>query len=242
MAQKLVFVADLHLAPEHPDRTERFIAFLSALDGVEAVYVLGDLFDFWVGARQARRPEWRAILERLGEAVRDGPPVRVIGGNRDYLLDEASLQPFGLECLGMTHRLERDGLTIDLVHGHMQFPDPWRSRLFLRCIQSGVLRGAAHAVPLWVAFGVAGALRKWRKLIVGKKRVEYAKRYDPRAFVPLFEAGADVIVCGHNHWARDYSPDLGLEGKRLFAVGTWAPGPSYLEYADGEFLLVDPRL
>jgi UDP-2,3-diacylglucosamine hydrolase len=242
MARNLTFLADVHLAPEHPDRTERFAAFLAGLDDVEGVYILGDLFDFWVGARQIRRPEWRAILEQLADAVKDGPSVHVIGGNRDYLLDEAALAPFGLESLGMEHRLERDGLVIQLVHGHMQFPDPWHSRLFLRFIQSRFMRWAAQAVPPCVAFGVARWLRWWRRLIVGGKSVAYAKRYDPQAFLPFYESGADVVICGHNHWAHDYSTELGLDGKRLLAVGTWTPGPSFLEYDGSGFRLVDPNL
>jgi hypothetical protein len=174
--------------------------------------------------------------------VADGPPVRVLGGNRDYLLDPPSLAPYGLESLGMKHRFERDGQCFCLLHGHMQFPDPWHSRLFLRWIQSGPMRRAAHAVPLWMSLGVAQVLRAWRRLRVGGKDPAKAERYDPAAFGPFFDAGADVVVCGHNHWAHDYTAELGRPGCRLLAVGPWQPGPSCLEYADRAFRFVDPRV
>jgi hypothetical protein len=85
-------------------------------------------------------------------------------------------------------------------------------------------------------------MRRWRWLATKDQDAALAERYDPRAFLPMFEAGANVVVCGHNHWAKDYSAELGRPGCRLFAVGNWANGPSYLEYADGVFRLIDPRL
>jgi len=256
MGKKLIFLADVHLCPENQERAERLAAFLHAQRAeAEAIYILGDLFDYWVGPRQARRAGWGRLLERLGEAAKGGPPIRVLGGNRDYLLNNASVRPYGLESLGLEHRFERDGLRFFLIHGHMQFPDSRLSKFFLRRIQGPAMRWLARVVPLWVALFVAGTLRRWRRLVVGRKDPKRAKRYDPAAFLPFFEAGADVVVCGHNHWANDYSAELaellprglarrslGEGGCRLFAVGPWDPGPSHLEYANGSFRLVGPRL
>ena len=243
MGKKLIFLADVHLCPDKPDRADALVAFLAARRGeAEAVYIIGDLFDYWVGAKQARHPAWRGFLERLGEVAAGGPPIRILGGNRDYLLDAPSLAPFGLESLGMEHRFERDGLRFTLIHGHMQFPDPWHSRLFLRWIQGPAMCWLGRAVPLWMAVAVASTLRLWRRFAIGRKDPRDARRYDPAAFVPLFDSGADVVVCGHNHFAKDYTDELGRPGCRLLAVGPWDSGPSWLEYADGAFRLVDPQL
>ncbi len=251
MGKKLFFLADLHLSPERPERVEALAAFLRARrEEAEAFYIVGDLVDYWVGTRQLRLAPWARLFERLADAARGGPPIRILGGNRDYLLDAAALAPYGLESLGMEHRFERDGLRFHLLHGHMQFPDPWLSRQFLRFIQGRLMRWLARTVPLWACLTVAGMLRWWRRLIVGGKNPKYARRYNPAAFVPLFEAGADVVVCGHNHWACDYTPQLAQvlgpawarPGCRLIALGPWDPGPSHLEYADGAFRLVDPNL
>lgn len=243
MSKKLFFLADVHLSPERPDRLEALGAFLRARrEEAEAFYIIGDLVDYWVGARQLRLAPWAGVFERLAEAARGGPPVRVLGGNRDYLFDAAALAPYGLECLGMEHRFERDGLRFTLLHGHMQFPDPWYARGFLWVIQRRSIRWVAQTVPFWACLGVARFLRWWRRLVVGGRHPRYARRYDPAAFARFFEAGADVVVCGHNHWARDYTPQLARPGCRLFALGAWNPGPSWLEYADGEFRLVDPNL
>ncbi|MFC1806283.1 hypothetical protein ACFL09_04800, partial [Planctomycetota bacterium] len=151
MAKKLIFLGDVHLAPWNPGRADVFFDFIADQRGeAEAIYILGDLFDFWVGAK---RLEWAAFLERLRNLVSDGPPVRVLGGNRDYLLDPPSLEPYGLESLGMEHRFDHDGLRIALVHGHMRFPNTWFSGLFLRFIQSRSMRRVAHVAPLsWCLF------------------------------------------------------------------------------------------
>ncbi len=241
MGDKLLFLADLHLCPEAPERLRFVCDFLRTQRHAAAgIFILGDLFDYWVGAKQLRLRPWAEILEALAESLSGGPPAGVIGGNRDYLLDPASLAPYGLLSLGMEHWFTRDGLRFCLVHGHMQFPDPPLSRLFLRFIQSGFMRRVAGAAPLAVSDFVATSLRRWRRFINWNKDPAKARRYDPARFASFFERGADVVICGHNHWARDYSPELSLPGKRLLAVGTWTSGPSYLEYSQGTFRLVDP--
>jgi len=243
MAKKLIFLGDVHLAPWNPGRADALCHFIdSRRRDAEAIYILGDLLDFWVGAKQRRLPEWGTFLERLGRLARTGPPIRILGGNRDYLLDRPSLEPYGLESLGVEHCFEHDGRRFCLVHGHMQFPDPLHSRLFLRFIQGRFMCFVARAVPLWMSLLVAGSLRRWRRWVCRKTDRAKTRRYEPAAFLPFFDAGADVVVCGHNHWAMDYTAQLGRPDRRLFAVGHWAAGPSWLEYADGEFRLVDPRL
>jgi UDP-2,3-diacylglucosamine hydrolase len=244
MARRLIFLADVHLHPGDAARADRLVAFLHEQRGqAEAAYVLGDLFDFWVGAKQLRCPAWARLLERLGEVARAGLPLRILGGNRDYLLDAPSLSPFGLESLGRRHTFDYDGHRFTLVHGDRQYPDSLHSRLFLRCIHSGPMCVAARSVPLGVSLAVARGLRRWRQWVSRYWDPAAAPRYQPARFLPLLEAtGADVIVCGHNHWAKDYTAELGRPGCRLFALGEWADAPSYLEYADGTFCLRDPRL
>jgi UDP-2,3-diacylglucosamine pyrophosphatase LpxH len=171
--------------------------------------------------------------------------VRILGGNRDYLLDEPSLAPYGLEAIGgrrRQHAFSHDGRRFILVHGDRYYPDRLHSRLFLRAIHSRPARAAARAVPLALSMAVARGMRRWRRWVSQNQDPERAPRYDPARFAPLFEAGADVVVCGHNHFAKDYSAELGRPEARLFALGEWSEGPSYLVYADDQFRLHDPRL
>ena len=118
MAGRLLFLSDAHLCPEAPGRTRCLVDFLRGHGrDAAAVYILGDLFDFWVGAKQRRHPAWAALLEQLAGAVRDGPETCVLGGNRDYLLDAASLAGYGLRSLGREHTFTADGTRFALVHG-----------------------------------------------------------------------------------------------------------------------------
>ncbi len=241
MGEKLLFLGDVHLCPEEPRRLRLLCDFIrERREDATHIYILGDLFDYWVGAKQLRLRPWAAALEALAQALSGGPPAGVIGGNRDYLLDPASLEPYGLESLGMEHWFTHDGLRFCLVHGHMEFPDRPHARLFLHFIQSRAMQQLARAVPLAVSNLVATSLRRWRRFINRNQNLARARRYDPARFARFFARGADVVICGHNHWARDYSPELSLPGKRLLAVGTWTSGPSYLEYSNGTFRLVDP--
>jgi len=243
MAGRLLFLSDAHLCPEAPERTRCLVDFLRGHGrAADAVYILGDLLDFWVGAKQRGHPAWAALLEQLADAVRDGPETSVLGGNRDYLLDAASLADYGLTSLGREHTFTADGTRFALVHGDRYYPDAIRSRLFLRAIQSRPACTLARRVPLWFSMGVAGAMRQWRRWVSRQWDAATATRYEAKRFAALFDAGAQVVVCGHNHWARDYTEELARPGCRLLALGEWAEEPSYLEYEGGVFRLVDPHL
>ena len=243
MGKRLLFLADVHLHPRNPQRTELLFAFLGRQRrDAEAIYILGDLLDFWVGAKQLRRPEWARFLERLGEVTRGGPPIRILGGNRDYLLDKPSLEPYGLESLGREHTFDADGHRITLVHGDKHFPDRFYSRAFLWLINRPAACTLARHLPLPLMLTVARAMRGWRQLVSRSWDPKAARRYDPKRFLPLFDKGADTVICGHNHWAKDYTAQLARPACRLLALGEWVDAPSYLEYANGTFRLVDPRL
>ena len=78
-----LFLADLHLSPDTPALNARFQAFLRAHAGqVEALYILGDLFEFWLGDDDDR-PFTRDCLSWLAAFARQ-TPLYVLPGNRDF--------------------------------------------------------------------------------------------------------------------------------------------------------------
>ena len=81
-----LFISDLHVDASTPDITRQF---LSLLDGeareAEALYILGDLFESWVGD-DAADPDQMAAIAALKRLTDSGVPCFVMHGNRDFLL------------------------------------------------------------------------------------------------------------------------------------------------------------
>jgi len=96
-----LFISDLHLCKQRPVITELFIDFLEheARDA-EALYILGDLFEYWIGDEAIDQPEYRPVIAKLSELTRQGTPVYVMHGNRDFLIGEKFVEATGCQLLG----------------------------------------------------------------------------------------------------------------------------------------------
>ena len=82
-----LFISDLHLAPERPQITEQFLRFTrSTAAGADALYILGDLFEYWVGDDDLEDPLNGMVSSALSALVAAGTAVFLMRGNRDVLL------------------------------------------------------------------------------------------------------------------------------------------------------------
>ena len=94
------FVADVHLGLYNTQRKQTFIDFLAHVRSCSGnLYILGDFFDFWAN-NQPMRSAMQPVLEGLQHLSASGAMVGFIYGNRDFLVSDATLVPFGITHLG----------------------------------------------------------------------------------------------------------------------------------------------
>lgn len=83
-----LIVSDLHLSKEHPQIVELFCDFLrTQAPQAESLYILGDLFEYWIGDDYVE-PPLQVVIDELRQLTQSGCPVHVMHGNRDFLLGE----------------------------------------------------------------------------------------------------------------------------------------------------------
>ena len=100
-----IFVSDLHLCENNPEKIELFERFLCSLDcNLEALYILGDLFDFWLGDDDDDVTN-RKIVASIGRATARGIIVYIMQGNRDFLFREKFRKETG--AILLVHGRER---------------------------------------------------------------------------------------------------------------------------------------
>lgn len=140
----IYFIADLHLNDEQPHLTQLFLQFMQqqALQA-EAVYILGDLFDFWIGD-----DEQSFLISQVKHAIKSvterGIPCYFVHGNRDFLLGKQFAKETGLILLGDYTKIDLFGHSTLICHGDTLCIDDtayqtfrhkvhqrWRQRLFL---------------------------------------------------------------------------------------------------------------
>ncbi|MCF8197158.1 MAG: UDP-2,3-diacylglucosamine diphosphatase [Sulfuritalea sp.] len=101
------FVSDLHLRAERPDLTERFAAFLgdTAACKVKALFILGDLFEYWIGDDDLADPFNARICNLLRDLTDQDTRVYFIAGNRDFLIGQRFAAAAGLTLLNETQKI-----------------------------------------------------------------------------------------------------------------------------------------
>lgn len=112
-----LFISDLHLDDARPQATAAFLRFVSGpAAGCEALYILGDLFEYWLGD-DAPTPAGVAVAGALAELSAAGTPVYFLHGNRDFLLGPRFARQAGLQLLPEEQVVDLYGRPTLLLHG-----------------------------------------------------------------------------------------------------------------------------
>jgi UDP-2,3-diacylglucosamine hydrolase len=118
-----LFISDLHLEAARPEIGEQFLSFLRTdAASAEALYILGDLFEYWLGDDDP--DEYYASAKRAVRELADsGVPVYFMHGNRDFLIGSRFAEETGATVLPDPCRLELCGQTVLLSHGDAMCTD-----------------------------------------------------------------------------------------------------------------------
>ncbi len=114
-----LFISDLHLCEERPHIDALFTRFLdeNARDA-EALYILGDLFEYWVGDDQLDHvPLARQVASQLANVAKRGTHISFMHGNRDFLIGKRFSEEASLSLLIDPTVIERGDQRILLMHG-----------------------------------------------------------------------------------------------------------------------------
>lgn len=123
MKTEIQFISDLHLAWDKPEITERFLHYLeNQATTARNLYILGDLFDAWVGDDDFSppTPKIRASLKKLSES---GTKIYFQQGNRDFLVGNRFCEETGISLLDDPYVIDLFGVPTLLMHGDLLCTD-----------------------------------------------------------------------------------------------------------------------
>jgi UDP-2,3-diacylglucosamine hydrolase len=114
---KTLFISDLHLDTEESAAAQTFLHFLdTTAQGCKALYILGDLFEVWVGDDD-QNPLTIKVAQALSRLSKSGSDVFLMHGNRDFLLGEDYAQSCGATLIPEPTVIDCHGHRVALVHG-----------------------------------------------------------------------------------------------------------------------------
>lgn len=195
-----LFLADLHLSASIPRTVAAFERFIDGIDprDVGAVYILGDLFEFWIGDDMLRAPFVAALVARLATLQARGVTLRIMHGNRDFLLGRRFARAAAAELIADPFILETAGARWILTHGDALCTDDAGYQRFRRIARRRVVQRLFLAAP-----------HRWRMKLAGDMRANSEQAGHSRmhisdvnggAVAALFARGAATrMIQGHTH-------------------------------------------
>jgi len=220
----IYLVADLHLEAGCPETTQLFLDFLAGpARQSSALYILGDLFEVWIGDDGATGPAL-PVAKALSDLKAAGIPVHFLCGNRDFLLGESYSKQAGMHRLAEPVVLPETRPATALMHGDSLCIDDHDYQRFRDKVRDPSWQKKTLAKPLW-----------WRKLLSRFARAVSKQRnrskpaeimdVNQQAVVDCFRRlGIERLIHGHTH--RPAIHRLTVDDKPVIRVvlGDWHPG------------------
>ena len=245
--KNIYFISDAHLgsrALEHRRTQERrLVNFLDKIKyKAEAVYMLGDMFDFWFEYREVVPKGFTRFLGKVSELTDLGVEVHYFTGNHDQWMDDYLEQECGVILHREASTLELCGKLFYLAHGDGLDTDDnrWQTRLMFWCFRNKTLRRMARWIHphLFMNFGLNWAKHSRLKRENGERPYQGEDKEGLVIFAKQYlQSHPDInfFIFGHRHIELDL---IFNHDSRLIILGEWMTLFTYAVW-DGEHLFID---
>ncbi|MDY6946198.1 MAG: UDP-2,3-diacylglucosamine diphosphatase [Pseudomonadota bacterium] len=239
-----LFISDLHLDGERPDITAQFLEFLEReARQAQALYILGDLFEAWIGDDDPD-PDKRRVIDALRSLTHGGVRVYFIHGNRDFLVGRRFAAATGVKLLPDGTLIELYGKRVLLMHGDTLCIDDADYQRLRRIVRNPLVQFILRSLSLGQRQKLAARMRAG-----SKAHIESMDRSKPQimdvnqdAVRRTFESEqADLIVHGHTHRPAVHEVQLGDHVATRIVLGDWYEQGSVLRWNEQGYELAGLR-
>jgi UDP-2,3-diacylglucosamine hydrolase len=232
-----LFVSDVHLDAAAPEASEQFLDFLRthAADA-EALYILGDLFETWVGDDDPD-PAKERIRAGLRALTSNGVGCFILHGNRDFLIGRDFCRDTGSRLLADPIVLDLEGERVLLTHGDALCTDDHSYQELRSTVRTPDWQRRFLALPLADRELIANQARAGSKEHVSRTIPNIMDVNDDAVSTAYRATRVRRIIHGHTH--RPGIHDTAIEGEpaQRMVLGAWYEQGSYIQYENGRFEL-----
>lgn len=234
---RTIFIADAHLENPADSNYKLLLKFLHELEGsTETLYIMGDLFDFWLGFPDNPFRQYDPLIEALISLKESGCRLIYFEGNHDFHLGPLFRKKIKAEVHTGPAVLTVQGRRLFLCHGDQINKGDYGYRLLRALLHNTLVATAVNVVSPALALRIRETLQK-------KSRASYkakTRRWDYEEIIRSFAAtvrgqGCDGLICGHFHLAMH--ENLNGSSFTILSLGDWLSSFTYGEMIEGELLL-----
>ncbi len=222
MAGTTLLISDLHLCGERPAITALFLDFLACeARTADALYILGDLFEFWVGDDAAGQDEFRPTVEGLRALSHSGVPLYFMYGNRDFLLRERFERDTGGRIIPDPTRLDLYGEPTLLMHGDLLCTADTDYLEFRKIVRDPKWQDEFLSKTLAERNGIFTSYREISKNNVAKKPPEIMDAVQSAVEDVMRTHKVWRLIHGHTHRPGEHVFALDGAPARRMVLGAW---------------------
>jgi UDP-2,3-diacylglucosamine hydrolase len=214
---KLGFISDLHLSENTPSVTEGFFEFLkTAAQELSHLYILGDLFEAWVGDDDDSQHAM-SVMQKINHATRNGLEIFFIHGNRDFLCGQKFAEQSNLTLLPDPFFLNFFDQKIALSHGDNFCTEDLEYIKFKKEVRSEKWQQEFLQKPLDDRLNIASNMRDASQKNNSNKDISIMD-VTPNAIQEFFvEHRIDLLIHGHTHRPNTHQINSGTR----IVLGDW---------------------
>lgn len=209
-----------------------FTRFLNAdARRAQALYILGDLFEHWVGDDVLDDPFNATVSNALRTLTNAGVPVHVMRGNRDFLLGQGFARASGVQLIEDPCVIDLYGQRILLMHGDTLCTDDARYQLFRARVRSPWFQRLFLALPKAARLAVARRARHLSEQDKARKRMQVMDVTETAVTQALRAHDCRLLIHGHTHRPAVHNHRVDGRNCERIVLADW--------YEQGEYLRFD---
>ncbi|MBT5331247.1 MAG: UDP-2,3-diacylglucosamine diphosphatase [Porticoccaceae bacterium] len=216
-----IFISDLHLSEDRPDIYRAFCRFLHDLDeDVQQLYILGDLFEAWIGEDARNELAIKVIAELRLLAKRK---IRVFfqQGNRDFLIGKSFAKAADIELLPDHYIYEYRGRHVLLMHGDLLCTDDKAYMRFRSLVHNPAVKGLFSLLPISTRRGIGKKLRAKSSQGKMEKSAEIMDVNQSAVIHTMEQFQVTEMIHGHTHRPKVHRFGRDDENLKRYVLGDW---------------------
>lgn len=216
-----LFISDLHLEAERPDIGNQFLKFLAnEASGAEDLYILGDLFESWVGDDDPNT-YYAVIKLALRKLTDSGVPIYYMHGNRDFMIGRKFANETGIRILEDPHKVIMYGRQVLLSHGDLLCTDDHQYQQIRKLTHDPDWQASMRAKPLGERLAIAEEARRQSLEQTINQSLEIMDVNQDEVKRVMLKHTVEVLLHGHTHRPGVHTVDLGSRKAKRLVLGDW---------------------
>jgi UDP-2,3-diacylglucosamine hydrolase len=240
---KKLFISDLHLHESKSEVTFLFKHFLNGLptepESKPELYILGDLFDFWIGD-DYEQSLYSEIIQQLRILTDAGIKTYLMHGNRDFLIGSEFLSQTGIELLEDPTILSIHNKRVMLSHGDLFCIDDTEYQKYKQMVRNQQWQQDFLSLTVDKRLQILGETRDASIQSQQNKPIEIMDINQEELITKVQNSNTDVVIHGHTHRPNQYKIEIGNRTFQRLVLGDWTVSSvKIIEWIDTEPKLID---